>query len=397
MTPSRCVGSAATSGTCSGPVIWWCSTVRSGPARPRSCRASRSRCSVRGPVTSPTFVIARRHPGPRVTLLHVDAYRLGTGLEIDDLDLDSDVADCVTVVEWGAGKVESLGESRLDITIDRTAAAGPDDPRRGPGRPARRPSIDPAAGVRRSWCVLRGLAGRVSGCPRSRFGPVLVLALDTATEAVVAAVLRRSDGRERNGGPGQRTEVLGRGSGRGPMAHGEQVAVVVEQALTAAGVTVARARRRRGRPGPRTLHRTARGPGVRRDAGLVAGHPRARRVHARRAGRRGAGRNRRRSCSSRRMPGAARSTGRGTQPTVAGSKAQRSAPPSTCRTASCLRSEQARCATRRPFRVRAIQWIRTPRSWLGSWPTPSRGATSRTSPRCTFGAPMPCLQRCASR
>jgi len=67
---------------------------------------------------------------------------------------------------------------------------------------------------------------------------VLVLALDTATEAVVAAVLRRSDGRERNGGPGQRTEVLGRGSGRGPMAHGEQVAVVVEQALTAAGVTV---------------------------------------------------------------------------------------------------------------------------------------------------------------
>ncbi len=48
---------------------------------------------VRGPVTSPTFVIARVHPstvgGP--ALVHVDAYRLGGGLELDDLDLDTSV------------------------------------------------------------------------------------------------------------------------------------------------------------------------------------------------------------------------------------------------------------------------------------------------------------------
>src|SRR4029078_11058345 len=60
---------------------------------------------VRGPVTSPTFVIARVHPsrvgGP--PLVHVDAYRLGGALELDDLDLDADVADSVTVVEWGHG------------------------------------------------------------------------------------------------------------------------------------------------------------------------------------------------------------------------------------------------------------------------------------------------------
>ena len=42
---------------------------------------------VRGPVTSPTFVLARTHPsltdGP--PLVHVDAYRLGSALELDDL------------------------------------------------------------------------------------------------------------------------------------------------------------------------------------------------------------------------------------------------------------------------------------------------------------------------
>ena len=45
---------------------------------------------VRGPVTSPTFVIARVHPsqGQGPALVHADAYRLGSRAEIDDLDLD---------------------------------------------------------------------------------------------------------------------------------------------------------------------------------------------------------------------------------------------------------------------------------------------------------------------
>lgn len=72
---------------------------------------------VRGPVTSPTFVIARRHPslsnGP--ALVHVDAYRLGSTAEIDDLDLD--LEDAVTVVEWGAGRVEHLADSWLLIEL----------------------------------------------------------------------------------------------------------------------------------------------------------------------------------------------------------------------------------------------------------------------------------------
>jgi tRNA threonylcarbamoyladenosine biosynthesis protein TsaE len=74
---------------------------------------------VRGPITSPTFVIARVHPslvgGP--LLVHVDAYRLGSAIELDDLDLDADLDASVTVVEWGAGLAEQLSESRLELSI----------------------------------------------------------------------------------------------------------------------------------------------------------------------------------------------------------------------------------------------------------------------------------------
>jgi tRNA threonylcarbamoyladenosine biosynthesis protein TsaE len=70
---------------------------------------------VRGPVTSPTFVIARVHPGPLVPLIHADAYRLGSVIEVDDLDLDT--ANSVTVVEWGEGLAEGLADDRLEISI----------------------------------------------------------------------------------------------------------------------------------------------------------------------------------------------------------------------------------------------------------------------------------------
>src|SRR5256884_833576 len=75
---------------------------------------------VRGPVTSPTFVMARVHPplaGGGPALVHADAYRLGSLGEVDDLDLDTDVGRAVTVVEWGTGLAEPLAEDRLEITI----------------------------------------------------------------------------------------------------------------------------------------------------------------------------------------------------------------------------------------------------------------------------------------
>ncbi|TFD51695.1 tRNA (adenosine(37)-N6)-threonylcarbamoyltransferase complex ATPase subunit type 1 TsaE [Cryobacterium frigoriphilum] len=74
---------------------------------------------VRGPVTSPTFVLARTHPslvgGP--PLVHVDAYRLQSALELDDLDID--FARSIVVVEWGRGMLDGITESWLDVQIDR--------------------------------------------------------------------------------------------------------------------------------------------------------------------------------------------------------------------------------------------------------------------------------------
>jgi tRNA threonylcarbamoyladenosine biosynthesis protein TsaE len=80
---------------------------------------------VRGPVTSPTFVIARVHPslsgGP--PLVHVDAYRLGGWEELEDLDLEATLDQAVTVVEWGEGLAEGLGPDRLEVHIDRLSGA----------------------------------------------------------------------------------------------------------------------------------------------------------------------------------------------------------------------------------------------------------------------------------
>lgn len=94
-----------------------------------------------GRVTSPTFVIARvhrpaAHAGPgtdaptgperrRVPLVHVDAYRLTGAVELDDLDLDTDLDTAAVVVEWGAGVAEQLSQQRLTIELDRL----PDDTR----------------------------------------------------------------------------------------------------------------------------------------------------------------------------------------------------------------------------------------------------------------------------
>jgi tRNA threonylcarbamoyladenosine biosynthesis protein TsaE len=87
---------------------------------------------VRGPVTSPTFVIARVHPsltgGP--ALVHADAYRLTSPAEVDDLDLDASLETSVTVVEWGGGLAEGLAADRLEVSI---AVAGPGAGAGGPG------------------------------------------------------------------------------------------------------------------------------------------------------------------------------------------------------------------------------------------------------------------------
>jgi tRNA threonylcarbamoyladenosine biosynthesis protein TsaE len=108
---------------------------------------------VRGPVTSPTFVIARVHPaldGTGPALVHADAYRLGSRAEVDDLDLDADLGTSVTVVEWGEGLVEDLADSYLEITITmERSAAGPGAGESGPAVPDEPRAVRLAARGRR--------------------------------------------------------------------------------------------------------------------------------------------------------------------------------------------------------------------------------------------------------
>ena len=77
---------------------------------------------VRGDVASPTFVIAREHRplGAGPGLVHVDAYRLTSAAELDDLDLEASLDQAVTVVEWGEGLAESLADHRLEVRISRS-------------------------------------------------------------------------------------------------------------------------------------------------------------------------------------------------------------------------------------------------------------------------------------
>jgi tRNA threonylcarbamoyladenosine biosynthesis protein TsaE len=86
---------------------------------------------IRGTVTSPTFVLARTHPRADASadvapLVHVDAYRLGSAVELDDLDLD--FAASIVVVEWGAGLLDGVSESWLNVDIIRPTGASDEQP-----------------------------------------------------------------------------------------------------------------------------------------------------------------------------------------------------------------------------------------------------------------------------
>jgi tRNA threonylcarbamoyladenosine biosynthesis protein TsaE len=74
-------------------------------------------------VTSPTFVISKSYKAT-LPLIHVDVYRLldsgKAALFLDDLDLDSDRENSVTVIEWGGAESARLSDQRLEITIDRS-------------------------------------------------------------------------------------------------------------------------------------------------------------------------------------------------------------------------------------------------------------------------------------
>ena len=149
---------------------------------------------VAGPITSPTFVIAREHRplpgGAGVPLVHVDAYRLGgagadVAAELDDLDLDTDLDGAVVAVEWGEGVAERLSARHLLVRLDRRPddvrvatvhrvgrpdrPTGPDRPHRASG-PGRRSGPDPPSRghpVRRRPTNSRARPGPIAPPPSS--------------------------------------------------------------------------------------------------------------------------------------------------------------------------------------------------------------------------------------
>jgi tRNA threonylcarbamoyladenosine biosynthesis protein TsaE len=92
-------------------------------------------------------------------LVHVDAYRLGSVVEVDDLDLDAALEDSVTVVEWGEGKVDDLAEDRLLVSVVRprgdavppVPAAVPDDDASDEDDGTAEPRTVTFAGVGERW------------------------------------------------------------------------------------------------------------------------------------------------------------------------------------------------------------------------------------------------------
>lgn len=68
-------------------------------------------------VTSPTFTLVHEYRGPKVTLYHLDLYRLETERELATLGIDEMAAepDALVLVEWGE-RFESI-VSRMDAEI----------------------------------------------------------------------------------------------------------------------------------------------------------------------------------------------------------------------------------------------------------------------------------------
>ncbi|MFD1214023.1 tRNA (adenosine(37)-N6)-threonylcarbamoyltransferase complex ATPase subunit type 1 TsaE [Arthrobacter sp. GCM10027362] len=101
---------------------------------------------VRPGIISPTFVLVRSHPSLRggPDLVHVDAYRLGSPAEIDDIDLENSMDAAVTVVEWGRGRVEHLSDSWLDITLVRATGEAAGAAGAGDAQPVIVPDFDAA-------------------------------------------------------------------------------------------------------------------------------------------------------------------------------------------------------------------------------------------------------------
>ena len=108
---------------------------------------------VRGPIASPTFVLARTHPSlvGGAPLVHVDAYRLADARELDDLDID--FAHSVTVIEWGAELIGAVTDSWLELVLERPSARGDAVPALETGDELDEPRLAELRGFGPRWSV----------------------------------------------------------------------------------------------------------------------------------------------------------------------------------------------------------------------------------------------------
>ena len=99
-----------------------CLTGELGAGKTTFTRGLGQALRVRGAVTSPTFVVARTHPREDgVPFVHIDAYRLQSAAELEDLDIDWD--NVISVVEWGHGMLDTIVDAWLEIIIERSHSA----------------------------------------------------------------------------------------------------------------------------------------------------------------------------------------------------------------------------------------------------------------------------------
>lgn len=66
--------------------------------------------------TSPTYAIAHFYRAPKFRILHIDAYRITSSKEFEDLGFDEYADEVLTIVEWGE-KFSILRDDRLVISF----------------------------------------------------------------------------------------------------------------------------------------------------------------------------------------------------------------------------------------------------------------------------------------
>jgi tRNA threonylcarbamoyladenosine biosynthesis protein TsaE len=71
-------------------------------------------------VTSPTFTLIHEYRGPRVTLYHIDLYRIDTERELETLGLDDLLApNCILLIEWGEKFLRLQRDQNVEISLER--------------------------------------------------------------------------------------------------------------------------------------------------------------------------------------------------------------------------------------------------------------------------------------